>query len=92
MIKKQGTFSTLILLFFFLSTILFINFLHTEECIKTSDYCPACKFQNSAFSTDFSPSFILPQLTLLESLKPFEIAHYRQLHLIIPSSRSPPLI
>lgn len=90
--KKQKLSFTFILLFLFLSTTLFIHFLHTEEGVRTSHSCAACNFQKSAFSTDITPFFILPQLTLLESLQIGETFSYFESFRIIPSSRSPPQI
>jgi len=92
MAKLKGSFFIFLLLFCFISTTLFANFLHMEKCVKTSDSCPVCNFQNSTFSTDLTPAFILPQLALLESLKTIETPLYCQPYLVIPSSRSPPLI
>ncbi len=81
-----------VLLFIFLSTTLFINFMHTEHSVHSSNSCPACHFQNSTATTNFFISFCLPQLTLLEILHIFDSFSYNQPNLTIPLSRAPPQV
>lgn len=79
-------------LFVFLSTVLVINFFHTELTLSRDDNCPACHFLNSTFATSQISFFHLPQLCLLETIQAFESFHYKQISITNPTSRSPPQI
>jgi len=92
MIKKHKSLFHLIFLSTFLSLTLFINFFHTEKNVRSSDFCPACHFQNSTLTTTQINFFHLPQLSLLEILKTFESFNYKEIYFIEPTSRSPPQI
>jgi len=80
----------LVFLFIFLLTTLFINYFHTNECFRTHNLCPACHFQSSTLATSQINFFHLPQLTLLEILKTFEVFQYDCLICVEPNSRAPP--
>ncbi len=87
--KNQKAFN-LVFLILFLFLTLFINFLHTEVNLQTCNACPACHFQNSTLATSHINFFLLPELSLLETLKTFEVFQYDYLTSIEPNSRAPP--
>ncbi len=74
----------------FLTVTLGINFTHTERTLGSSDYCPACHFQNSTFTTSQIDFFHLPQLVLLDSLDWCEPYQIHETLSVSPLSRSPP--
>jgi hypothetical protein len=90
MMNHFKKFHHLICLGLFLSTVLFINFFHTEETLCTDDDCPACNFLSSAVATGQIDFFHLPQLSLLETVQIFYKIEFKQVFLIHPISRSPP--
>lgn len=87
---KKTTFINGLCLLIFLVLTLSINFLHTETKAQGQNDCPACHFQNSTLTTAQVSVISLPQLRLLEILRLFESLAYEDIHLITPSSRSPP--
>jgi len=92
MIAKRREFIGTLLLLLFVSTILSINFLHSETTISGDDDCPACHFQNSSITTHQIITFFLPQPSLSGILKTIEFFHYTYLYAIDPNSRAPPQI
>ena len=92
MATKQREFIGLFLLLFFVSTILSINFLHTETTVSEDDNCPACHFQNSSITTHQINTLFIPQPSISGILKTFEFFHYTYLYAIDPNSRAPPQI
>ncbi len=89
--RRVGLNISFLLVFFILT--LFINFLHDHNGLKGGgDSCPACHFQNSTLTTTQIHFFISPQLALLDTLKVPESREKDQIVLILPMSRSPPLV
>ena len=87
--KRREIFGTL-LIFLFISTILSINFLHTETTVSGDDNCPACHFHNSSITTYQITTFFIPQPAISGILKTIEFFHYTYLYVIDPNSRAPP--
>jgi hypothetical protein len=81
---------SLVFLLFFLLVNLFMNYIHNNKCFLTRNYCPACHFENSTLATIQINFFLMPQLTLLEILKTFEVFQYDYLICTEPNSRAPP--
>jgi len=92
MVTKRKEFFGILLLLLFVSTILSINFLHSETTISGDDDCPACHFQNSSITTCQINTFFLPQPSFSGILKTIEFFHYAYLYTIDPNSRGPPQI
>jgi len=84
------TYCSLVLFLFFLLATLFISYCHTEKGPQSGNSCPACHFQNSTIATCPINFFLLPQLTLLDILRTFEIFQYDYLMCVEPKSRAPP--
>lgn len=83
--------SCLAFLFFFISTVLFVNFCHTEKTLAEDDNCPACSFMALALENGQTPHSLLPQLDLLEILQICDIFEHKQPFLFDSISRGPPV-
>jgi len=90
MIKSNKKLVNLLFLFFFLSIILLVNFLHTEKTINDNHFCPACHFQTSSQTTNTIDFFCPPQLCFLEILKTLEFFNYKSIFSIDIAPRAPP--
>ena len=76
---------------FFLSTVLFINFCHTEKTLAGEDNCPACSFMALALENGQIPHALLPLLDLLEILQICDNFEHKQPFLFDSISRAPPV-
>jgi hypothetical protein len=77
-------------LFFFFSTVLFVNFCHTEKTLAEDDNCPACSFMALALENGQIPHSLLPPLDLLEILQICNIFEHKKPFLFDSISRAPP--
>jgi hypothetical protein len=90
-IKRRKIFHLLFLLTF-LSVTLFINFLHTENTLSSTDDCPACHFVNSTLMTAQINFFFLPPPRISGYLNSLDFFGYTFIAFVTPSSRSPPSV
>jgi len=88
-IKRKKLFN-LVFLFIFLIITLFINFIHSEKTLTSSDNCVACNFLNSTFMTSQINFFILPKPAALGILEALYSFNYAYIETIQYSARSPP--
>jgi hypothetical protein len=80
------------ILIFFLLSISFANFFHTEKSPLENDHCPACNLLKSTQATTQIHFFYMAELRLLEILPIIESFHYSHITIIQRSSRSPPQV
>lgn len=92
MIGRKGKILNLLILVFFLSTISFANFFHTEKTPFDNENCPACQLLKSTQATGEIHFFHLAEPALLEILPVIESPHYAYILVLHPSSRSPPQV
>ena len=95
MSSKQMKRFTLVFLLSFLFLILFIDFLHTEQCFAAKSPCPACRYQSSTPTSSqsfLSNCYHQPRLVVVEVLSMSDSPHYRQSFYGDAASRAPPQI
>ena len=90
MIGQNRKIFNLVILIFFLLTISFANFFHTEKTLFDDDGCPACQLLKSTQATSQIQFFYLAEPALLEILQVFELFNYSYIFILNPTSRSPP--
>lgn len=79
-------------LVFFLLTLSFANFFHTEKTPFEKDGCPACHLLKSTQATSQIHFFHFAEPVLLETLPVIEFFHYSHIAVLQRSSRSPPQV
>jgi hypothetical protein len=92
MMSRKKLILHLTVLVFFVLTVSFANFFHTEKGPVESDQCPACNLLKSTQATSQIHFFHLPSPTFLEILQIEESFDYLYIFVIHPSSRAPPQV
>lgn len=80
------------ILLFFLLSIAFANFFHTEKSPFENDRCPACNLLKFTQATSQIHFFHLAKPIRLETLPVIEFSHYSHIAVFQRSARSPPQV